>query len=69
MKQNYLLESEDVVQICTALEFWIHTHRQNKDLMLKLREKRIWSDEEVQLYNKCTETIESMQSVYDKFRI
>lgn len=69
MKQNYLLESEDVVQICTALEFWIHTHRQTKDLLLKLREKRIWSDEEVQLYNKCTETIESMQSVYDKFRI
>ena len=68
MKQNYLLESEDVVQICTALEFWIHTHRQTKDFLLKLREKRIWSDEEVQLYNKYTETIESMQSVYDKFR-
>lgn len=68
MKQNYLLESEDVAQICTALEFWIHTHRRIKDLLLKLRENRIWSDEEVQLYNKCTETIESMQSVYDKFR-
>ena len=69
MKQNYLLESVDVTQICTALEFWIHTHRQTKELLVKLREKRIWSDEEVQLYNKCTETIESMQSVYDKFRI
>lgn len=68
MKQNYLLESEDVAQICTALEFWIHTHRQTKDLLLKLREKRIWSDKEVQLFNKCTDTIESMQSVYDKFR-
>lgn len=68
MKQNYLLESEDVAQICTALEFLIHTHRQTKDLLLKLREKRIWSDEEVQLYNKCTETIESMQTMYNKFR-
>ena len=68
MKQNYLLESEDVAQICTALEFWIHTHQRTKDLLLKLRENRIWSDEEVQLYNKYTETIESMQSVYDKFR-
>ena len=68
MKQNYILESEDEAQICTALEFWIHTHQRTKDLMLKLREKRIWSDEEVQLYNKCTETIESMQSMYDKFR-
>ena len=68
MKHNYLLESEDVAQICIALEFWLHTHRQTKDLLLKLRENRIWSDEEVQLYNKCTETIESMQSVYDKFR-
>ena len=68
MKQNYPLESEDVVQICTALEFWIHTHQRTKDLMLKLREKRIWSDEEVQLYNKCTETIESMQTMYNKFR-
>ena len=68
MKQNYLLESEDVVQICTALEFWIHTHRQTKDVLLKLREKRIWSDEEVQLFNKCTETIEIMQTVYNKFR-
>ena len=69
MKHNYLLESEDVVQICTALEFLLHTHRHTKDFLLKLREKRIWSDEEVKLYNKCTETIESMQSVYDKFRI
>lgn len=68
MKQNYLLESEDVTQICTALEFWIHTHQRTKDLMLKLREKRIWSDEEVQLYNKCTETIELMQTMYNKFR-
>lgn len=68
MKQNYLLESEDVAQICTALEFWIHTHQQTKGLLLKLREKRIWSDEEVQLYNKCTETIESMQTMYNKFR-
>lgn len=68
MKQNYLLESEDVAKICTALEFWIHTHSQTKDLLLKLREKRIWSDEEVQLFNKCTDTIESMKSVYDKFR-
>lgn len=68
MKQNYLLESEDVAQICTALEFWIHTHQHTKDLLLKLRENRIWSDEEVQLFNKCTDAIESMQTVYNKFR-
>ena len=68
MKQNYLLESEDVLQICAALKFWIHTHQKTKDLLLKLREKRIWSDEEVQLFNKCTDEIESMQSVYNKFR-
>ena len=68
MKQNYLLESEDVVQICTALEFYLNVNKQTKDLLLEIRQKRIWSDEEVQLYNKCTETIESMQSVYDKFR-
>ena len=68
MKQNYLLESEDVVQICTALEFWIHTHRQTKDLLLKLREKRIWSDEEVSMYNLCTEEIEKIQLLYNKFR-
>ena len=68
MKQNYLLESEDVVQICTALEFYLNVNKQTKDLLLEIRQKRIWSDEEVQLYNKCTETIESMQSMYDKFR-
>lgn len=68
MKQNYLLESEDVVQICTALEFWIHTHRQTKDLLFKVRQKRIWSDEEVIAYNKCIDEIESTQSVYNKFR-
>ena len=68
MKQNYLLESEDVVQICAALEFWLHTHRQTKDLLLKLRGKRIWSDEDVANYNKCTDNIESIQAVYNKFR-
>ena len=68
MKQIYLLESEDVVLICTALEFYLNVNKQTKDLLLEIRQKRIWSDEEVQLYNKCTETIESMQSVYDKFR-
>lgn len=68
MKQNYLLESEDVVQICTALEFWIHSYQQIKDLLLKIREKRIWSDKEVKLFNRCTYNIESMQSVYNKFR-
>lgn len=68
MKQNYLLESEDVVQICTALEFWIHTHQQTKDVLLNVREKRIWSDEEVSMYNLCTEEIEKIQLLYNKFR-
>lgn len=68
MKLYYTLESEEVVQICAALEFCLHTHQQMKDLLLKLREKRIWSDEEVIAYNKCTNEIESMKSVYDKFR-
>ena len=68
MKQNYLLESEDVVQICTALEFYLNVHQQMKDLLLKVKKERIWSDEQVVAYNKCTDEIESIQSVYNKFR-
>ena len=68
MKQNYLLESEDVVQICTALEFYLNANKQMKDLLLEIRQKRIWSDEDVANYNKCTDNIESIQSVYNKFR-
>lgn len=68
MKQNYLLESEDVAQICTALEFYLTVNKQMKDLLLKIRQKRIWSDEDVANYNKCTDNIESIQEVYNKFR-
>ena len=68
MKQNYLLESEDVVQICTALEFYLNANKQMKDLLLEIRQKRIWSDEDVANYNKCTDNIESIQAVYNKFR-
>ena len=68
MKQNYLLESEDVAQICTALEFYLNTNKQMKDLLLEIRQKRIWSDEDVANYNKCTDNIENIQAVYNKFR-
>ena len=68
MKQNYLLESEDVVQICTALEFYLNANKQMKDFLLEIRQKRIWSDEDVANYNKCTDNIESIQAVYNKFR-
>lgn len=68
MKQNYLLESEDVVQICTALEFYLNVNKQMKDLLLEIRQKRIWSDEDVANYNKCTDNIENIQAVYNKFR-
>ena len=68
MKQNYLLESEDVVQICTALEFYLNANKQMKDLLLEIRQKRIWSDEDVANYNKCTDNIENIQAVYNKFR-
>ena len=68
MKQNYLLESEEVVQICTALEFYLKVNKQIKDLLLEIRQKRIWSDEDVANYNKCTDNIENIQAVYNKFR-
>lgn len=68
MKQNYLLESEDVVQICTALEFYLDVNKQMKDVLLEIRQKRILSDKEVANYNKCTDNIESIQAVYNKFR-
>ena len=68
MKQDYLLESEDVVQICTALEFYLNIHQQINDLLLKVKQERDWSDKDVIAYNKCTDEIESMQSVYNKFR-
>lgn len=68
MKQNYLLESEDVVQICTALEFYLNVNKKMKDVLLEIRQKRIWSDKEVANYNKCTDNIESIQAVYNKFR-
>lgn len=68
MKQNYLLESEDVVQICTALEFYLDVNKKMKDVLLEIRQKRILSDREVANYNKCTDNIESIQAVYNKFR-
>jgi hypothetical protein len=68
MKQNYLLESEDVAQICTSLEFHLKVHRQMKELLAKVRQERIWSDNEVAAYNECTESIKKIQAVYNKFR-
>lgn len=56
------------MQICTTLEFYLNVNKQMKDLLLEIRQKRIWSDEDVANYNKCTDNIESMQVVYNKIR-
>ena len=40
----------------------------DKDNLVKIRSCRIWSDEDVANYNKCTDNIENIQAVYNKFR-
>lgn len=66
MKRIYELSSEEVVQICTVLEFYIRNHEQVKDILL--RSDRVVSDEEVQLYQHCTKEIEESKKIYNKFR-
>lgn len=67
MKRMYELSSEEVVQLCTALEFYIHNYEQAENVLRNT--KGILSDEEVQLYNKCVEEIEAAKQMYNKFRI
>lgn len=69
MKQNYTLESDEVAQICTSLRGSIKIYSQHKSLLKEVRKHRIWSDEEVNMYNLCTEEIEKIQLLYNKFRI
>jgi hypothetical protein len=40
-----------------------------KEILRKIRQHRIWSDEEVRSYNECTEEIEKLTEVYNKFGI
>ena len=68
MKQNYLLESDEVAQICASLQGSIKIYSKHKSLLKEARKNRIWSDEEVSMYNLCTEEIEKIQLLYNKFR-
>lgn len=65
----YLLSSDDVIQICASLRFNIKMLEDTKDILLKIIELRIWSDEEVLQYNELTEEIEKLTEVYNKFGI
>lgn len=68
MTRVYELSSEEVVQLCTALEFYIRNHEQVRDIVTKRRNERILSDDDVRLYNHCTDEIVATQQVYNKFR-
>ena len=65
----YLLSNDDVIQICASLRFNIKMLEDTKEILLKIRELRIWSDEEVRQYNELTEEIEKLTEVYNKFGI
>lgn len=68
MKEKYyLLSNDDDAQICASLRFSIKTHQDVKDILARIREYRIWSDKEVETYNKCTEEIERLTKVYNRF--
>lgn len=68
MKRTYELSSDEVVQICTALEVYASQKEGVKAVLKKIRQRRILSDHEVELYNKCTDEIVATQQVYNKFR-
>lgn len=65
----YLLSNDDVIQICASLQFNIKMLEDTKEILRKIRELRIWSDEEVRQYNELTEEIEKLTEVYNKFGI
>lgn len=65
----YLLSNDDVIQICASLQFNIKMLEDTKEILRKIRNLRIWSDEEVRQYNELTEEIEKLTEVYNKFGI
>ena len=65
----YLLSNSDVIQICASLQFNIKMLEDTKEILRKIRELRIWSDEEARKYNELTEEIEKLTEVYNKFWI
>ena len=65
----YLLSSNDVIQVCASLQFNIKMLEDTKEILRKIRELRVWSDEEVRQYNELTEEIEKLTEVYNKFGI
>lgn len=65
----YLLSNDDVIQICASLQFNIKMLEDTKEILRKIRELRIWSDEEVRQYNELTKEIEKLTEVYNKFGI
>ena len=65
----YLLSNDDVIQICASLQFNIKMLEDTKEIMLKIRKLRIWSDEEVRQYNELTKEIDKLTEVYNKFGI
>lgn len=65
----YLLSSNDVIQLCASLQFNIKMLEDTKEILRKIRELRVWSDEEVRQYNELTEEIEKLTEVYNKFGI
>lgn len=65
----YLLSNDDVIQICASLQFNIEMLEDTKEILRKIHQHRIWSDEEVRQYNELTEEIEKLTEVYNKFGI
>lgn len=65
----YLLSNDDVIQICSSLQFNINMLEDTKEILRKIRKLRILSDEEVRQYNELTEEIEKLTEVYNKFGI
>lgn len=65
----YLLSNDDVIQMCASLQFNIKMLEDTKEILRKIREHRVWSDEEVRKYNELTEEIEKLTEVYNKFGI
>lgn len=65
----YLLSNDDVVQICATLQFNILMLKDTKEILRKIQQLRILSDEEVRQYNELMEEIEKLTEVYNKFGI
>ena len=65
----YLLSNDDVIQICATLQFNIKMLEDTKDVLRNILNHRVWSKEEMRSYNECTEEIEKLTEVYNKFGI